>query len=66
MADFIELNEIYVTSDGWTKSNPKTFNKNLITDIQEDRAHDQTFITYDGKEIAVKETLQEINSKSAE
>jgi hypothetical protein len=66
MADFIELSQIYETKDGYLDTTPKIFNKALITGIEEDRRHDQTYITYQGEEFKVKETLEEINAKSSE
>jgi hypothetical protein len=66
MSDFIELTELYLSKEGYTQQRTRVFNKALITDIQEDKAHDQSFIIYEGKEVTVRETLAQINSKSAE
>ncbi len=66
MSDFIELTEVYEDISGYTQTRKITINKSLISEIEEDRHHDQSYITYQGKEIRVRETTAEINSKSAE
>ena len=67
MADFITLTEIkYTTSLTHRNETERVFNKLLITSISEDRDNTQTFIIYNGDEITVRETLNEINIKSAE
>jgi hypothetical protein len=67
MADFIKLTVIEWDKEGKRQEFDRVLNKFLIKSIEEDRHHDQTFIIYDkDEEIRVKETLAEINAKSAE
>lgn len=63
MADFIKLTEVIYQADYFPgrKEVERVFNKNLITGMNENRANTQTFIIYNGEELIVKETIDEIN-----
>ena len=69
MADFIELTELYLQKNERGLSDEveckRIFNKYLITDIKKDERHNQSYITYEGKEVRVRESFDEINAKSA-
>ncbi len=67
MADFIEVTEIVQSKQDYKEYDGKTWiSKFHLTRIDPDERHSQTFLIYDGKEMKVRETVNELIAKFAE
>lgn len=66
MGQFIEVNHIYDDADPYEKTKLILLNKALITDVQEDNDHNQTYITYNGKQLRVRDNYDVIRAKLLE
>lgn len=62
MAQFIEVNHIYDDEDPYQKTTTLLLNKAFITNVQDDNAHDQVYITYEGKELRCRNDYEEIRA----
>lgn len=66
MGQFIEVNHIHDDLDPYEKTTPLLLNKKLITNIEDDTAHNQIYITYEGKELRCRNKYDEIRASLLE
>jgi hypothetical protein len=66
MAAFLRLTRLWEDKDGYTQEGIFWASKYYITEIDHDAHHSQTVIKYNGQELRIKETPQELNKLSQE
>lgn len=61
MADFIKVTEIVeMTREPYEYDAERWISKYHITEMEDDKAHNQSLLTYDGREMKIRESVEQI------